>query len=255
MNHGGTNRAAVMFSNNQSLTAHSFVVGVFVAAVGEVEGDLDGLLEGLVHVEILPLLGGGLVHAHQGIRLLGFLEGLGINCISRSDATEILLRGDKHDGDFLLDLTDLSLPLGNVIDGGLLHGIAAEEEQIGILVHNFTVGGNVLVTGGIVDLELHHLLVDVLGASVDIKHCGLVVVAEGIVQVVLNQTRLTDGRVAYQHNLASFLAILQRLGAFFGVARSSSRLRRSSSWCGSSSSSRFAGIRISWLAFVLSHLL
>ena len=136
-------------------------------------------------VEVLPLLGGGFVETLKAVLLLFFLERLGGHGVFWLELTQILLCGDEHDGDAQLDFTDLSLPLGDGLDGAHLDRVAAEEEQVGALVDNFTVLRDVLVTRSIVDFELNHLLVDVLGAFVDIQHSGLVVVAESVMKVVL----------------------------------------------------------------------
>lgn len=184
-------------------------IGAFFVAVLCGDGDRDGLLEGLVHVEILPGLGGGLVKAREIIVFPGLPESgsLDFTLTEWFDFTEILLRGNEHDGDVGLDLTQLGLPLGDVRDAVLLDGIGTEDEEVGVLVDDLAVLGDVLITRGIVDLELHHLLVNVLRALVDIENGGLVVVRERIVQVVLDETRLTDSRISDQDDLDKLLSI------------------------------------------------
>ena len=56
------------------------------------------------------------------------------------------------------------------------------------------------ISARIVDLELNLLLLDVLGASVDIKHGRLVILLEFVLKVVFNEAGLADGGVADEHN-------------------------------------------------------
>ena len=63
-------------------------------------------------------------------------------------------------------------------------GRDADSKHITAFVLLFPVDTEVLVTGRITDLELDLILVDVLGAAVDVKHGGLVLLAEFVPQVV-----------------------------------------------------------------------
>ena len=56
------------------------------------------------------------------------------------------------------------------------------------------------ISARIVDLELNLLLLDVLGASVDIEHGRLVILLEFVLKVVFNEAGLADGGVADEHN-------------------------------------------------------
>ena len=96
-------------------------------AVGHIKGDLDGLLEGLVDIKVMPLLGGGLIHADQSMLLPRVLELLSRHnlILVLIHVTEVLLCGDEHDGCVLHLTTDLSLPLLDVAERGLIHSTAA----------------------------------------------------------------------------------------------------------------------------------
>ena len=81
----------------------------------------------------------------------------------------------------------------------------ANHEHVRILVLNLTIDTEMLVTGGIVNLDLDLLLLDVLDAPVDIEHGRFVILGEAVVQVVRDQARLTDSSVSCQDELQGLL--------------------------------------------------
>ena len=81
----------------------------------------------------------------------------------------------------------------------------ANHEHVRILVLNLTIDTEMLITGGIVDLDLDLLLLDVLDAPVDIEYGRFVILGKAVVQVVRDQARLTDSSVSCQDELQGLL--------------------------------------------------
>ena len=174
----------------------------------DLESDCDGLCKGLVHIEVLPLLRRGLTEARE-LKFLLYLIEIVLAVTFRVVVSDVLLSGDEEDGGILFNFSDLSLPLVAVLNGFVLHG-AAEEEQVGVLVDDLTVGAQVVVTARIVDLKLDLLLPDSLDASVNVEHCRLVHIGELVVQVVRDEARFTHGCVTNQHHLDALHLVLTR---------------------------------------------
>ena len=57
-----------------------------------------------------------------------------------------------------------------------------------------------LISAGIMNLNLDLRFLDSLGAAVDVKHCRLVVFAEAILNVVANEAGFADRGVADEHD-------------------------------------------------------
>ena len=68
-------------------------------------------------------------------------------------------------------------------------------------MHNFAILFQVAVTAGIVKLERDLLLVHTLGTLVHVQHSRLVVVCEGVVQEIGDETCLADRCVANEDDL------------------------------------------------------
>ena len=58
-----------------------------------------------------------------------------------------------------------------------------------------------LISAGVMDLDLDLLFLDIFGAAEDIENCWLVVFGEAILQVVANQAGFADRSVANEHDL------------------------------------------------------
>ena len=103
---------------------------------------------------------------------------------------------------------DLSLPSAHVFQGLLIVAGHADHECVSVLVLYLAVDTEVLVTTGIVDLELELLILDILKASEHIKHSRFVVIVVRIVQVIRDHARLTSACVTDQHKLQILLSCL-----------------------------------------------
>ena len=72
-----------------------------------------------------------------------------------------------------------------------------------------------LISAGVMDLDLDLLFLDVFGAAEDIEDCRLVVFGEAILQVVANQAGFTDRSVANEHDFN----LLRPIGIDFSFSR------------------------------------
>ena len=70
-----------------------------------------------------------------------------------------------------------------------------------------------LVAASIMDLNVDLLFLDVLDASVDVEHGGLVLLREVVLQIVANQASLTNGRIANQYDFDGFGPVCRDLSA------------------------------------------
>ena len=77
----------------------------------------------------------------------------------------------------------------------------ADHEAIGSLVLHLTVHTEVLITRRVMDLDAQLLLVNILDTLVHVEDRRLIVLGERIVQVVRNETGLTDCGIAAQNQL------------------------------------------------------
>ena len=80
----------------------------------------------------------------------------------------------------------------------------ADHEAISSLVLNLSVHTQVLITGSIVDLDAELLLVHILDALVHVQDRRLIILRERVVQIVRDQTRLTDCCVTAKNQLDLF---------------------------------------------------
>ena len=163
----------------------------------ELECASKSLIEGLVHVEVVPLLGGRLEAVQDGgILFLSSLELLEVDI-----TIHITLCEDKEEWSLLGDRPDLCLPLVNVFEGVLIVHSDADHEDVGVLVLDLAILGKVVITASVVDLEVDLLLVDALGSRVHIKHSWLIVLSKGVMQVVGDEARFADTSITDEHEL------------------------------------------------------
>ena len=97
----------------------------------------------------------------------------------------------------------------------------ADHEAISSLVLNLSVHTQVLITGSIVDLDAELLLVHILDALVDVQDRRLIVLREGIMQVIRDKARLTDCRIAAENQLDLLGATTAATTSFILGCRSS----------------------------------
>ena len=118
--------------------------------------------------------------------------------------TKIFLGLNEADRDLVADLVDLGSPLADIVKGSRLVSGDADPEKISALVNNLAVDAKIVITAGIVDLDLYHLLLHSLSTLVDIEYSRLVIFVEFVFQIVSDQARLSDSCIAHQDNLKLF---------------------------------------------------
>ena len=112
---------------------------------------------------------------------------------------EIALRQDKHDGLRSLNILNLDLPPIYVLKRFFVVASYANHEAVSTPVLHFSVDAEVLITTGVMNLNLELVLLNSLYAAIHIQHGRLVVLRERIVEVVGDETRLTDRCVSNKH--------------------------------------------------------
>ena len=169
-----------------------------------VSGD-QSLVKGLVDIEVLPLFGRGLAGALETTSLaLGRQRFEGDKLVFIDDISHITLCQDEHDGLWWLNFLDLVAPLVDIIEAWLLVAGNADHEAISSLVLNLSVHTKVFITGCIVDLDAELLLVHILDALVDVQDRRLIVLREGVMQVIRDKAWLTDCCIAAENQLDLF---------------------------------------------------
>ena len=76
-----------------------------------------------------------------------------------------------------------------------------------------------LVAARIMDLDVDLLFLDVLDASIDVEHGGLVLLREVVLQIVANQAGLSNGRIANQNDFDGFGPVYRDLSAIISYPR------------------------------------
>ena len=157
-------------------------------------------------IKVLPLFRASLWNALHTEVLLLLLEHIyGDWVLDKFD--QVFLRQAQSDRDTGKVLEDLWTPLVDAIEWVLVVGGDADHEDISAYVLGLTIDAEVLISTGIMDLDLHLLFLDILDASVDVEDCRLVVLRERIVEIVTDQARFTNRGVADEHYF-DFLNIL-----------------------------------------------
>ena len=98
-----------------------------------------------------------------------------------------------------LNVLNLDLPSVHRLERFLVVACDADHEAVSSPVLNFTVDAKMLITAGIVDLDLDLVLLDGFDAPIYIQYRRFVVLRERIVKVVRDETRFTNRRVSDQH--------------------------------------------------------
>lgn len=104
--------------------------------------------------------------------------------------------GQKQSDGFLsFDLLDLRFPPCNVIKRIGKVASDTDDEGVRILVLDLAVYTKMFIAGRVMDLNFNLLLLHVLDALVDIQDSWLIVIREGVVEVVRDEARFTGGGV------------------------------------------------------------
>lgn len=159
-------------------------------------GGGERLVERLVHIEIFPSFGactGGDLECH----LLSFLLD-----IDFSHAGVVVKRfyqvglGQKQSDGFLsFDLLDLRFPPCYALKRSQLVASDTDDEGVRSRVLDLAVHTKMFIAGRVMDLNFNLLLLHVLDALVDIQDSWLIVIREGVVEVVRDEARFTGGGV------------------------------------------------------------
>ena len=88
---------------------------------------------------------------------------------------EIALRQDEHDWLHSLNVLNLNLPSVHGLERFLVVACDADHEAVRTPVLNLTVDAKMLITAGIVDLDLDLVLLDGFDAPIHIQYRGFVV--------------------------------------------------------------------------------
>ena len=149
-------------------------------------------------VEVAPLFRSSL-RASLETHLLGRLYDVLLGDGFFDFILEIALRQDEHDGLRSLNILNLDLPSIHVLKRFFVVASYANHEAVRTPVLHFAVDAEVLITTRIVNLDLELVLVDGLDATIHVQYGRLIVFRERIVEVVSDETRLTDRCVSNKH--------------------------------------------------------
>ena len=132
---------------------------------------------------------------------------------------QILFGQADYDGRLGDDLTDLIRPSGHVVTGWHRIDSDADNEHVSMRVLHLSVLAQVLIAARIMDLDVDLLFLDVLDASIDVEHGGLVLLREVVLQIVANQAGLTNGRIANQYDFDGFGPVCRDLSTILSYPR------------------------------------
>ena len=153
-----------------------------------------------MHIEVVPLLGASLAMALESLLILRLLN----HFVSHRVVAHLLqvrLGEHQHHRHIRLNLLDLTLPPLDVLEGLWRVDRHADHKYVCILVLSRSIHAQVLISAGVMNLDLDLLFLDIFGAAEDIENCWLVVFGEAILQVVANQAGFADRSVANEHDL------------------------------------------------------
>ena len=139
-----------------------------------------------MHVEVLPQPGARLataLHPVLNFRVSDLPIGhqlvvivvLSVTVLVRI-AEQVGLRQHEHHRLLRLDILNLSQPPGYVIQGVRAVGSHANHKYVCVHKLSRTIYTKMVVSAGVVDLDVYRHLLDILGPTIDVKHGGLVVI-------------------------------------------------------------------------------
>ena len=156
-------------------------------------GQLDGSVEGLLHILILPVLGASFERVGECVHLTLLLKFLKLDAIILCFAN-ISLRADEHDRSLRVLLADLYLERIDTIEGVRVVDGDAEHEAVSAVVDQLAVSTEQIISARIDDFDLYLAPADFARPIKDVKYVRDVLIGECIGVVVRNHASLADRR-------------------------------------------------------------